>query len=105
MAAKKKRERKKPKKTVKFGQGTVEVDDEPEVDIDEAVDIDEQQPALVPMSEQEVKDAGKKLAQKVRDLKDMTTQHQGQRAEMKAERTALRDEIDAIAQTIRQQGR
>lgn len=70
-----------------------------------AVDPDDQQPPLVPMSEEEVKAAGRKLAQKVRELKDMTTAHQGQRAEMKAERTALRDEIETIAQTIRQQGR
>ena len=70
-----------------------------------AVDVDEQQPALIPMSEKELKDAGRKLAEKVRELKDLTTEHQGIRVEMKDERTALRDEIDAIAQTIRQQGR
>ena len=70
-----------------------------------AVDVDEQQPPLVPMTDKEVKDAGRKLAGLVRDLKEMTTAHQGKRAEMKAERTALREEIEAVAQTIRQQGR
>ena len=90
---------KSKKRTVKFGQGEIEVDDEPEVDEDDV------QPALVPMSEQEVKDAGRKLAGLVRELKELTTKHQGVRAEMKAERTALREEMEAVAQCIRQQGR
>jgi hypothetical protein len=96
--AKKKGTSKRPKKTVKFGTGTLEVPDD-------QVDVDEQQPALIPMSEEEIKDAGKKLAQLVRDLKDLTTKHQGLRAEMKAERTAVREEMDAVATSIRQQGR
>ena len=100
MSKKKRPAKSKPKKkTVKFGQGEIDVPDEPEVD------EDEQQPPLVPMSEQEVKDAGRKLAGLVRELKDMTTKHQGVRTEMKAERTALREEMEAVAQTIRQQGR
>lgn len=70
-----------------------------------AVDVDVQQPALIPMSDKEVKDAGRKLAGIVRELKDLTTQHQGLRAEMKKERTALREEMEAVAQCIRQQGR
>lgn len=89
-------------KAVRFGKGKIRVPDD---DAPPLVDVDEQQPPLVPLSEKELKDAGKKLAGLVRDLEDLTTSHQGLRAEMKAERTAVREEMAAVAQTIRQQGR
>ncbi len=57
------------------------------------------------MDDEELKAAGRKLAQKVRELEDMSAAHALQRTEMKAERDALREEIGNIAQAIRQQGR
>jgi hypothetical protein len=70
-----------------------------------AVDVDEQQPALVPMSAAEVKDAGRKLAAKVRELEDLELEHKELREEQRAERKTLKEAISAIARTVRQQGR
>ncbi len=71
----------------------------------DAIDKDDAQPPLVPLSEDELKKAGKKLAGKIRELEDLEAEHKELREEQKAERTKLKGEIAAIATTIRQQGR
>ena len=71
----------------------------------EKVDKDLAQPPLVPMSDAELKAAGKKLAQKVRELEDMKKEHAEESTARAADRKALQDEISAIASTIRQHGR
>jgi hypothetical protein len=70
-----------------------------------AGDVELQQPALVPMAQDEVLTAGRKLAAKVRDLEQLEEEHKAAREEQRAERTKLREEIGAIASTIRTQGR
>ena len=69
------------------------------------IDRDEVQPSLIPMTEDDVLVAGRKLATKVRELEDMSADHALKRTEMSNARDALREEIGNIAQTIRQQGR
>lgn len=63
------------------------------------------QPALVPMSEEELRDAGRLLANLVDEKKAMVTRHQGERVDMKKERTDLDERIQNVARTIREQGR
>ena len=69
------------------------------------LDPDEVQPALIPMSDDEVRDAGRDLATRVKELRDLKTQHAGRRVEMKKERESVQKDIDRIAGCIRQQGR
>ena len=68
-------------------------------------EVDAEQSALVPMSEAELEEAGRDLARKVGELKDLEAEHKESRTEQAEARTTLRGEIQAIAQTIRQQGR
>lgn len=68
-------------------------------------EAEDAQPALIPMSEAEVFEAGKKLAQKVRELEEMEVEHDKERKGFREEETALKEEIAAIASTIRSQGR
>jgi hypothetical protein len=68
------------------------------------VDIDEQ-PPLVPMSDEELRTAGRKLAMMIRELDDIRGSHAAVRAEQKAERETLGKKIASLAQTIVQQGR
>jgi hypothetical protein len=66
---------------------------------------DDAQGVLVPMTEAELKDAGRLLTRKVKELRDLQAEHAEARADMKRERDELAAEIDAIASTIRTQGR
>jgi hypothetical protein len=84
------------------------------MDDDQAALIDEEtappatgdpQPALIPMTEDELREAGRKLANLVQDLATMTAAHALQRTEQATERKELRERIDNVAQSIRQQGR
>jgi len=63
------------------------------------------QPALVPMSEDELRDAGKTLARLNVELARMTREHAAERTEMADERKQLRERIENVAQQIQQQGR
>jgi hypothetical protein len=64
-----------------------------------------QQLGLIPMTEDELREAGAKLASKVAALAAMKRRHRVERAERNQEREDLEAEIQSIAQTIRQQGR
>lgn len=70
-----------------------------------AIDKDLAQPPLIPMSDTELKAAGRKLAQKVRELEDMKKEHAEDATERSHDRKTLQDEVLAIASTIRQHGR
>jgi ABC-type transporter Mla subunit MlaD len=67
--------------------------------------LDEAQGTLVPMTETELQEAGRTLAGKVKELRDLKTNHAGARSEMKKQREDVQKDIDRIAGTIRQQGR
>jgi hypothetical protein len=70
-----------------------------------SVDRDEIQPPLIPMTDDELRAAGRKLATLVRELADMSADHALKRTEMKTRRDEKREEIETLAQSIRQQGR
>ena len=63
------------------------------------------QPALIPMSEEETRHAGQKLAAKVRELEEMEMEHDHERKEFREAEANLKGEIAAIASTIRNAGR
>lgn len=63
------------------------------------------QDPLIPMSDEELRAAGKRLAKLLNEARLMEEDHATVRAEQKVERDKLRDQIDALAQTIREQGR
>jgi len=69
------------------------------------VDQDERQPLLVPMSDEELRTAGRTLARMIRELEGLKVTHMAVRAEQKAERERLAEKIASLAQTISQQGR
>jgi hypothetical protein len=69
------------------------------------VEQDERQPSLVPMSDEELRTAGRTLARMIRDLNELKVKHTAVRAEQKAERERLTEKIASLAQTISQQGR
>jgi predicted nucleic acid-binding Zn-ribbon protein len=71
----------------------------------DAIDQEHAQPSLIPLSAEELEAAGKKLAEKVRELEEMKEDHAEQRTEMQENRKALEAEISSIASTIRQHGR
>jgi hypothetical protein len=68
------------------------------------VDETDQQ-TLVPMSEEEVKEAGHKLAKKVKELEDLQAEHKELKDDMRAKEKRVKGEISAIASTLRTQGR
>jgi hypothetical protein len=68
-------------------------------------DEEDKQPALVPMSEDELKGAGRELATLIHKREEMTSTHAEVRAEQKSEREKLDNKITALASTIRSQGR
>jgi hypothetical protein len=63
------------------------------------------QPPLVPMSKDETHDAGRDLANLIRELEATEDGHAASRKEQAAEREMLRNRIAAIASTIRSAGR
>jgi FtsZ-binding cell division protein ZapB len=63
------------------------------------------QPALIPMTEDELREAGNTLAALVRELADMKADHAADVKNMREDREALQKRIESIALTIRQQGR
>jgi hypothetical protein len=74
------------------------------IDLDTG-EITGSQPALIPMSEEELKAAGRQLAQKVRELAVLRADHAEERKEHKLAEDRLASEIEGIAETIRTQGR
>ena len=68
-------------------------------------DPEQAQPSLIPLTPEELEAAGKKLAEKVRELELMKQDHAEARTEMKDARDVLEGEISAIASTIRRHGR
>jgi hypothetical protein len=70
-----------------------------------AREADSAQPPLIPMSDDEMHKAGKKLAKKVADLEEMELEHDETRKEMRKDEANLKGEIAAIASTITNQGR
>jgi hypothetical protein len=66
---------------------------------------EEAQPALIPMSEDELRSAGRELAVKVAELEELEADHAEIRKAQRKERDGLKKKIAAIASTIRQQGR
>jgi hypothetical protein len=63
------------------------------------------QPALVPMTEEELRAAGRRLAAKCLELREMTRRHSAERTEQAEARKALREEIGNLSETIASQGR
>jgi hypothetical protein len=63
------------------------------------------QPALVPMTQEELGKAAHLLANLVGEKKAMVTRHQGVRVDMKKERTDLDERIANVARQIKEQGR
>lgn len=63
----------------------------------DAIDRDQAQPALVPMSADELKAAGRTLATKIRELEEMEQEHAEERKDRKEERDALRKQIASMA--------
>jgi hypothetical protein len=63
------------------------------------------QPALVPMTEDELRAAGRKLATLCLRHKDMRRQHAANRTAEAEERKTLADEIANLSETIASQGR
>ena len=63
------------------------------------------QDPLIPMSDEELRAAGQRLAKLLNEARLMEEDHATVRAEQKVEREKLRDQINALAQTIREQGR
>ena len=63
------------------------------------------QPALIPLSHDELDDAARDLAGKIAELEEMEADHAAQRKTMRDTREALLATIGAIASTIRSGGR
>jgi hypothetical protein len=63
------------------------------------------QAVLVPMTDEELKAAGHKLAAKQGELEDLKARHSEEKSEMRAAEKRLAGEVSAIASTIRTQGR
>lgn len=63
------------------------------------------QPPLVPLTEEEVRTAPRRLALAIKDLEDLEEEHKESRAQQAAARTKLRGTIAALASQIRSQGR
>lgn len=63
------------------------------------------QPPLIPLSPEELEAAGKKLAEKVRELEELKKAHDAERKDMSEDRKKLEGEISSIASTIREHGR
>jgi len=68
-------------------------------------EAEDAQPPLIPLSEDELKQAGKKLAMKVRELEEMEVEHDKERKGMGEAEKAVKEEMAAIASTIRSAGR
>ena len=64
-------------------------------------DAEDAQPPLVPMTTEELQDAGRQLARLTGALAEMETDHAAIRKEQKTERDKLRSEILGLAYTIR----
>lgn len=63
------------------------------------------QPPLVPMSDEELKDAAQMLALKIKTLEETKTHNDSERKQMRSKVHKLEQEIQAIASTVRNQGR
>jgi hypothetical protein len=68
-------------------------------------DPEEAQPALIPMSDEELRRAGLDLARQIQVLEQLEEEHAETKKQQKEERDKIRKGISAIASTIRQQGR
>lgn len=63
------------------------------------------QPPLIAMSQEELSEAGQKLARLVRERAEMLAQFREVRAEQRADLEKLEAQIASVADTIRSQGR
>lgn len=63
------------------------------------------QPALVPLSVDELQEAGRTLAARVKELEDLKALHTEKKTEMRADEKRIAGQIASIASTIRTQGR
>lgn len=63
------------------------------------------QPPLIPLSEEELRSAAEKLAQRIADLEALKKVHAEERKTMKEAEDDLENEISSIASTIREHGR
>ena len=63
------------------------------------------QPPLIAMTPEEVTAAGRKLAELIRERTELKNERAAARADMKAQRELLDQEIAALASTIRSHGR
>jgi hypothetical protein len=63
------------------------------------------QPPLVPMTDEELRAAAREMAQLVGELETLKEEHAEIRKEHKAEEKTVSDRIEAIASTVRSQGR
>jgi F0F1-type ATP synthase membrane subunit b/b' len=70
-----------------------------------ADDPEDVQPPLIPMSDEELKKAGREMANLVHLLEDMEEEHAETNKEYREERDRVRKELSALASTFRQQGR
>ncbi len=64
-----------------------------------------EQPALVPLSEQELKEAPRRLANLIEELDQLEAEHKEVRAGQAKQRKKISGQIKAIAGQIRHQGR
>ncbi len=87
--------------------GFYDPDEAPAVENEEAIEdtTASEQPQLIPMSDDELRKAGKKLAKLVKDLVEMKVEHKELREEQAADRKKIEAQIEATAGSIRQQGR
>ncbi|HEV8574740.1 MAG TPA: hypothetical protein VGR43_08535 [Dehalococcoidia bacterium] len=74
-------------------------------DTGEIKDVEKAQPALIPMSEDEQRKAGRSLAKKIRELSQLRLTHAEIRKEQKTAEEKLVNSIEGIAETIRTMGR
>jgi hypothetical protein len=63
------------------------------------------QAPLIPMSDEEMREAGQNIARKVKDLAELKAQNDEERKQMRSAVHKLEAEIEAIASTIRNSGR
>ncbi|MBI4636124.1 MAG: hypothetical protein HY727_07210 [Candidatus Rokubacteria bacterium] len=70
-----------------------------------ALNGEQAQPPLIPLSDAELRQAGKTLADLIRQLRDLKANHKASREAQREARDALAAEIEAVASTIRTQGR
>lgn len=64
-----------------------------------------EQKELIPLTDEELAEAPRQLANYIKELEDLEAEHKEVREEHSAERKRVRGRIASLAQQIRQQGR